>query len=297
MKDDLLIDAGGSPSAPTEGARKQLAHSSGAWKLLETPSELLLALRDRADGLMGDVTRLHPSGAVLAGDLAEMQPSDLLNFLHQGRRTGVLLTRSDGVERALVLTDGNVAWACSTSTGERLGELLCRMGLADRSRVDAALLLQGARAPHHRLGQLLVQQQALAEDDVSRGLRHQVVEIFLGLLVTRAGSFVFLRGVDRAALPVSLDLDTQALLLDGLRRLDEMELYRTRVLSSEVQPRPTGKALPQPDGEDTTSEMALVHALCDGARTVADLAAKSALGEFEATKAIYRLLGAGYLAV
>ncbi len=297
MNDDLLIDAEGSPSAPSDDARKHLAQSTGAWKLLETPSELLLALRDREGGLMSDLHQLRPNGAVLAGDLAEMQPSDLLNFLHQGRRTGVLLTRSDGVERGLVLIDGNVAWACSTSSGERLGELLCRMGLADRAKVDAALAMQGARDQHRRLGQLLVEQNVLAEDEVAGGLRHQVVEIFLGLLVTRAGSFVFLRGIDRTALPVSLGLDTQALLLDGLRRLDEMELYRTRVVSSDARPRPTGKPLPQADGETTTSEMSLVLSLSDGDRTVTELAAKSALGEFEATKAVYKLVGAGYLAL
>ena len=295
--DDLLIDAEGSPSAPSADAKKHLAHSSGSWKLLETPSELLLALRDHGGGLMNDLHHLHPSGAVLAGDLAEMQPSDLLNFLHQGRRTGVLLTRSDGVERGLVLTDGNVAWACSTSGGERLGELLSRMGLAAREKVEATLALQREHHQDQRLGQLLVEHQVISADHLARGLRHQVVEIFLGLLVTRAGSFVFLRGLDRAALPLSLGLDTQALLLDGLRRLDEMELYRTRVSSSEAKPRRTGSPLPQPDGEATTSEMSLVHGLADGSRTVADLAASSALGEFEATKAVYKLLGAGYLAL
>ena len=297
MDDDLLIDAEGSPSAPSSGARQHLAHSKGSWRLLETPSELLLALRGNEGGLIGDLRQLHPTGAVLAGDLGEMQPSDLLNFLHQGRRTGVLLTRSDGVERGLVMLEGNVAWACSTSAGERLGELLCRMGLADRARVDAALAMQGSSDRHRRIGQLLVEQKVLEQDDLDRGLRHQVIEIFLGLLVTRSGSFVFLRSVDRAALPVQLGLDTQALLLDGLRRLDEMELYRTRVPGLESRPRSTGKVLPWPDGEDITDEMSLVQSLTDGTRTVADLAARTSLGEFETTKAIFRLLGAGYLAL
>jgi hypothetical protein len=85
--DDLLIDEKGSPVAPTEDAKQHLA--ANAWKLLSTPNELLLALRDRGDGLMTDLSALHPAGAVLAGDMSEMQPSDLLNFLHQGRRTGV----------------------------------------------------------------------------------------------------------------------------------------------------------------------------------------------------------------
>ena len=295
VDNDLIIDEDGSPSAASAGARKALAQSSGAWKLLETPSELLRALRERADGLMGNLNQLHPSGAVLAGDLAEMQPSDLLNFLHQGRRTGVLLTRSDGVERGLVLLDGNVAWACSTSPGERLGELLCRMGLAERHKVEAALALQG-KGQHRRLGQLLVDAGAVGSEQVNRGLRHQVVEIFLGLLVTRAGSFVFLRGVEREALPVNLALDTQALLLDGLRRLDEMELYRSRVPSSESRPTRTGRALPDTD-ETLTAEARQLYALVDGTKSIADLAMATALGEFEVTKAAFKLLGAGYLAL
>src|SRR5205814_4289099 len=85
--DDLLIDDKGLPVAPSEGAKQHLAASAGAWKLLSTPSELLLALRDHGDGLLPNLSMLHPAGAVLAGDMSEMQPSDLLNFLHQGRRT------------------------------------------------------------------------------------------------------------------------------------------------------------------------------------------------------------------
>lgn len=293
VTDDLHIDEAGSPTAINEDGRKRLAESSGSWKLLSTAPELLLGLRQRRDGLMADLKALEPAGAVLAGDLAEMQPSDLLNFLHQGRRTGVLLTRSDGAERGIVLVDGNVAWACSTSAGERLGELLCRLGLAERAKVDAALRDQGdGLGQHRRLGQLLVDAGVLGGDEVHRGLRHQVVEIFLGLLVARAGSFVFLRGVERSRLPAMLALDTQALLLDGLRRLDEMELYRTKVIDSEVRPRASGRKV---SGALLEPECAQVLSLCDGRRTLAELATLTALGDFELTKATYRLIVAGYL--
>jgi len=104
--------------------KARIDQSPGAWKLLETPAGLLMALRDRGSSLFPELkTMLAPDRALLAGDLAEMQPSDLLNFLHQGRRTGVLLARSDGVERAIVLVEGNVAWACSTSPAEKLKEM------------------------------------------------------------------------------------------------------------------------------------------------------------------------------
>ena len=291
--DDRRSDDPHAPAAAGDPGMKTLAVNSGAWKLLSSPSELLLALRERGDGLMTDLSELQPRRAVLAGDLSEMQPSDLLNFLHQGRRTGVLLTRSDGTERGIVLIDGNVAWACSTSPGERLGELLARMGLADKRRVEAALRDQADSGEKKRIGQALIDLGVLSAEAVQHGLRHQVVEIFLGLLVARSGSFVFLRGLDRDKLPTQLALDTQGMLLDGLRRLDEMELYRSRITVPTLRPRATGKA-PAGALEDDQQR---VLALADGSRSVADLATVTALGDFDATRAVYKLVVAGYLAV
>ena len=291
--DDRRSDDQVSPATAQDGGTRTVAVNSGAWKLLSSPSELLLALRERGDGLMTDLFELNPRRAVLAGDLSEMQPSDLLNFLHQGRRTGVLLTRSDGTERGIVLIDGNVAWACSTSPGERLGELLARTGVVDKARVEAALREQSEPGEKKRIGQALIDLGVLSAEAVQHGLKHQVVEIFLGLLVARSGSFVFLRGLDRDRLPTQLALDTQGMLLDGLRRLDEMELYRTRVPGAESKPRSTGKAPAKPLDDDQQR----VLALADGARSVLDLATATALGEFDATRAVYKLVVAGYLAI
>ncbi len=294
VDDEFHIDAKGSPSAPSDEAKKRLSQNPGTWKLLSTSPELFLALKERTDGLMGDLSQLQPTAAVLAGDLAEMQPSDLLNFLHQGRRTGVLLTRSDSVERGIAMTDGNVAWACSTSPGERLGELLCRTGLAARARVQAALGEQaGTHGQHRRIGQILVEKRVIGPDELWSGLRHQTVEIFLGLLVAQAGSFVFLRGLDRGRLPAVLNLDTQGLLLDGLRRLDEMELYRTTIPTSDVFLRKTAKKVPANDDE-LSSQARQILELADGKRSIADLAAITAFGEFEVTKAAYKLIDLGY---
>jgi hypothetical protein len=150
-------------------------------------------------------------------------------------------------------------------------------------------LLAGDRK---RIGQLLVDKGALGPDALARGLRHQVNEIFLGLLVARSGTFVFLRGLDRTQLPSILALDTQAMLLDGLRRLDEMELYRTRVPSSELTPKVLRKASPT---DVLTPEQLQVLEQVDGHRTIADIATATALGEFEATKAAFKLLENGIL--
>ena len=294
MTEDLRIDGTGELT-PSPAARALLSKNQGAWTLLQGGPDLLLALREDGLGLNPELRNLDPGPAALAGDLGEMLPSDLLNFLQQGRRTGVLLAKSGPVERGIVLLDGSVAWAASTSPGERFGELICRMGLVPREALAATLSEQALAHNHRPLGQLLGERGLLEPDECWRALRHQVVEIFLGLLVLRTGSFVFHRGLDVEKLPAQLSLDIEALLLDGLRRLDEMEFYRQRVVSPQVVPRPTGLLVPGQGGDEFTDEMRRLLPLVDGKRSMEVLAEVSALGEFEATKAAYKLMKSGHL--
>jgi hypothetical protein len=275
--------------AATTGAF--IERQGARYALLEVPSDLLVGLQDRANGLLGEARAVGTSSAALAGDLATFPPADLLNLLHNGERDGVLLARSEGFERAVVLVRGNVAWAVSSSPGERLGEVACRMGLVERARLQQIVRTQRDAMDRRRIGQLLVDSGAMKPADLQRAVRQQVIEIFLGLLVARSGAFVFLRGYDPARLPSNFALDTEALLLDGLRRVDEMELFRGRVSGLHVRPRRTGRASADELGEDAK----LLLGACDGARTLAQIAAETALGELEATRNAYRLVVAGLL--
>jgi Domain of unknown function (DUF4388) len=276
--------AAGAPGAFIErqGAR---------YALLDVSPDLLVALQDRGSGLLGEARAAATSNVALAGDLATFPPADLLNFLHNGERDGVLLARSEGFERAVVLIRGNVAWASSISPGERLGEVACRMGLAERARVQQILRAQRDAMDWRRIGQLLVESGAMQAQDLQRAVRQQVIEIFLGLLVARSGAFLFLRGCDVARLPSNFAFDTEALLLDGLRRLDEMELFRGRVPGLHVRPRRIGKA----PADELSDDARLLLGACDGRRSLAQIAAETALGEFEATRVAYRLVVAGLL--
>ncbi len=292
---ELRIDSSGQITGGSDDVRARLGSARGSWPLLAGGADLLVAWREGDAALAREVNQLQPGPAAVTGDLSLVQPSELLNFLHQGRRTGVLLTRGNGVERAVVLTEGAVAWAASTSPGERFGELLCRMGLVPRAALDATLLQQAQEHNHRPIGQLLGERGLLEPDACWRGLRHQVVEIFLGLLVLKTGHFVFRQGLVAEKLPAQLSLDIEGLLLDGLRRLDEMEFYRQRVPSAALVPEATGVSAPATPSDQFTDEMARLLPLVDGERSVAQLAELSALGEFEGTKATYRLMKSGHL--
>jgi hypothetical protein len=249
----------------------------------------------RPQTLVLELAKLAPGPSVFAGDLSALHPPDLLNFLHQGRRTGVLLATHGDVERAVVLIEGAVAWAASTSPGERFGEIICRLGILPRATIAAALDEQSRNQPSHRLGELLVEWGLMDAAARARALRHQVIEIFLGLLVLRDGRFNFRAGFDPTRLPSRLALDVEGLLLDGLRRLDEMDHYKTRITSNAIVPARTPSLAPRADSQEFSGEMRHLLELVDGHRTLAELSELASLGEFEATKAAFRLMQAGYL--
>jgi Domain of unknown function (DUF4388) len=278
-------------SVDRSSSRDLLDRNGAKFALLDVSPDLLVGFQERVPGLLGDARALATSGVVLAGDLSVFPPADLLNFLHNGDRDGVLLARSEGFERSVALIRGNVAWASSSSPGERLGEVSCRMGLLDRARLQD--VVRTARDPldRRRIGQVLVESGAMSAEDLTRAVRQQVIEIFLGLLVARSGAFVFLEGCDTSRLPSNFALDTEALLLDGLRRLDEMEHFRARVPGLWVRPRRTAT----PASDELSQDAKLLLAAADGRRTLSRIAVDTALGEFEATKETYRLVVAGLL--
>lgn len=259
MNDELLIDGAGRFSQAAEPLRQKLAQHSGTWRLLGIGPGMLVALRRGGQALLGELPQLESATPALAGDLAEIPPSDLLSLLHQGRRSGILLASTGGVERCAVLIDGQVTWVGSTSPAERL----------------------------------VVEQAEASTDELWKQLDEKAIEIVFGLLAAESGTFTFLRAAEGARLPAVFALDTQSVLLDGLRRLDEMRFYRARVPPG-MRPLRVQSSV-TPTGAEVTPQALRLLELADGLRTIPELGAAAGLGEFAATRACYHFVISGHL--
>ena len=104
-------------------------------------------------------------------------------------------------------------------------------------------------------------------------------------MLVSAGSFYFVDQFDEARLPYRLNLNVGALLMEGVRRMDEIELFRARV--------PSGLHVPEPiDGAtlDEDHEHWAVFEVIDGALTVDDIGRLLGMGQFDTTRAIFQLL-------
>jgi hypothetical protein len=123
-----------------------------------------------------------------------------------------------------------------------------------------------------------------------RVVREQVTAIFHAILTAREGIFYLVQGEDEPEGP-AVALDTQALLMDAIRRIDEWQHFRGRIPGGEVFLRrrePRDPVSLEPDEER-------LLALVDGRRRVLDVAREAHLSEFDATRILYRLAEAGYL--
>jgi hypothetical protein len=276
----LDIDAHGRVVPQTDEARSALADRAGRFLLLPSVPDLLVARRTPA------VPGPSPSPrCTLAGDLSSFPIADLIAFVHQARLTGVLTVAAEGVERSIAFRDGEVRSAESTAAGERLGEVAVRIGYATEAQAARAA---AAAKP---IGKALTELRILGPSELWRCVHEQVSAVFHAVLLSRAGTFCMVDEDPGERHGTPLAVDTQSLLMDGIRRIDELSLFRARI------PGP-GAFLRRKDPPRRVTlhpGEAAILSLVDGRRTVAQLATLTHLSEFDATKVLFHLAEAGYV--
>ena len=154
----------------------------------------------------------------LEGDLASVEVPDLLTFLHQGDRSGVLAMERPDQETKVYLRHGSPVYAASTRDDLRLGALLVRHGRLDQGALDEALGRQQAMGP--RLGQVLVASERISEAELGSFLKVQVSEVIFETFGWEDGWFTFYERVPPPHTAVTLEMALQNLLIEGVRRID-----------------------------------------------------------------------------
>ncbi len=210
---------------------------------------------------------------------------DLVGFLHQTRRTAVLTVVHDAVRKSIYFRDGSVIAASSDQPEDRFGDIMFRRGMIDRAQLDQAL---GEVGPERKIGNVLLQQGLISTGDLWKVIKIQIEEILYSLLLLDQARFT-VAVYDPTQVPTRTALDTQFLLLEGLRRKDELQHLK--------------ESLPPPEqvlartSLTTTARLEAAEqrllGLVDGTRTVAEVFNESGLGEFGACQALHRILQLG----
>lgn len=205
---------------------------------------------------------------VLEGDLSRFEVPDLLTFLNVGRHTGVLLLERPEQETKIFFREGAPVYASSTRDTLRLGSLLVRLGKMTEAQLERALARLGSG---HRIGQVLLKEKLLTEEELASVLKVQVSEVVFDTFEWDKGLFTFYDDVPPPATAVTLEMDLQNLIMEGVRRIDERsrlaEFFPDLAMAVEsvVNPERVKASV------TLTPEEWQVYFLVDGRRTLADV--------------------------
>jgi uncharacterized protein DUF4388 len=279
------VDSRGQLTPENAEAQKSLSAMAGNFYLLPTSPDLLAFVRSPSSG-----GRINPPRVVLAGDAAGFPLSDLIAFLAQSRWTGVIRVHAPTGERSVSMKDGEVRSATSDDPTDRLGEVMVRLGFVDRRKLEEVL----KDTPPSKVGRALVERGLLQAHDLFKCLTHQLAEIFHAMVLTHEGTFMLVDQEvdDRSTSSHMLQLSTQSLLMDAIRKIDEMAHFRKRIPHGRMY---VGKKRAS-DGKLEEDEVRVLGSLT-GDKTVFELGQFHKMSEFDITTVVFRLLEGGYAMV
>jgi hypothetical protein len=223
---------------------------------------------------------------LMAGSLGDLAIVDLLSFFNMFRKSGRLLFSLLAGSKELYFKNGEIIFATSTFPEEEIGEILYGLGKVDRKTLTAAR--QKIKTPKS-LGRFLVDQGVISSQDLWAATRGQVEAIIYSLFTFHEGSFAFFDWPLLEAKALSLSMNTQNLIMEGLRRIDERALYMQKVKSLDAVPILTGQV---PNDLDSTSQKMLAL-IKQGVSDVKDLLRSAGTGEFDGLRLLNQLVERG----
>lgn len=267
-------------------ASQRLRARAGAYRILPAPEHVVFMRFTGEDG-----RRDAEDGAVvrLAGEVTSPGAlCDVLALIGQTGWRGELVVLDGDDVRSVFFDQGNVVGALTNVEDERLGAVLYRYGAIDAEMRDRIMAQVKAGK---RFGAAAIELGVLKQDLIFSYIAKQVDEIVFATLTVSDGTFFFLDGFDESRLVSRHTVSANALLMDGVTRLDEMRYFRLKIPSAEHVPlKNEGRTAPE-------AEFSAAFAAIDGKQSVGDIGRSSGLGEFEITKQIYGLVQSGHVVI
>lgn len=282
--DLVRIDDTGTAHPVTRSASQRLRGCAGTFRLMPGPPHVVFMRYVGEDG-----QRDEDDGAIvkLSGEIvARGTLCDIVAFAGNAGWKGELVVLEGETSRSIFFEGGNVIGATSTAEGERLGEVLYQFGALTEDQVNECMLEAGKR-----IGDAAVELGFLTRDKLFFYMGKQTEEIVYKTLVVGDGMFYFLDRFDDSRVAARHNLSAGMLLMEGVRRMDEMGFFRERIPSDEHVPvRAGGKR--EPD-----DEFRPIWEAVDGERSVSEIARHLGMDLFDVTQGLFQLTSRGIVKI
>lgn len=228
----------------------------------------------------------------LEGALKDFGLADILQLIYFQKKSGVLNLNGRDDQVQIVFYEGNVLSAETQKKKKleetRIEKLLVKKGLLKESDLESALMEQ--KNTGARVWDILINRKLLEKDILMPMLSAQVTETVVQLFSWKEGIYKFEQQAVVASADIPISLDTQQLLMDGLRVIDEWSQVTGRIAPDTV-----FKASPKKGIELTSYEEGILKFI-DGENDVRLIIDLSGIDDLHASKAFESLTKKGVIA-
>lgn len=125
------------------------------------------------------------------GTLDDFSPVEVITILDLLQKSGKLRLNQGDDEGLVVFRQGKIIYAASSGFRENLGTMLLTRGLVDEGQLVEALGMQVASTEEKRLGTILIEMGALAQNDLNDVILEQVIQTVSQFSHWETGDFDF----------------------------------------------------------------------------------------------------------
>ena len=223
----------------------------------------------------------------LEGSLTDFGLADILQLIYFQRKTGIL-TLSGRIDKVkLLFIEGNITGAESKRRidDNRIGKILLKKGFIKDTDLQA--VLEEQKKTGAKIGNVLIKKGLVSKEMVCDMLIGQITETVIQLFSWKQGTYEFSTQGMPLEKDLSFSLDTQHLLMEGLRIVDEWSVIKDQIALD---------TLFQKKSEDSTqlSEAEReIFSYVDGENDVSTIIDLSGKDNFEVSKTLLALLEKG----
>jgi hypothetical protein len=157
----------------------------------------------------------------LRGRIDLFQVTNIFQLLHLAQATGKLVLTGPTSKARVYFHQGNVIYARTDAAMERIGDHLVRKGVLEPSQLEGAKIKAGL-GEGKRIGAILVESSSITEHQLQQAVTDQIKEVIYQLVGMEEGTFAFYSQIYPENEDILLDVSLDFLLVEGLRRLDEL---------------------------------------------------------------------------
>lgn len=225
----------------------------------------------------------------LEGSLRDFGLADILQLIYFQKKTGVLSLSGTKDRVRLAFFEGNVISAESHKRGEenRIGKILLKRGLIKED--DLMSSLEEQKTTGIKLGDILLRKGLVEKADIAETLVSQMTETVVQLFSWKEGSYEFQLQKVTPNKDIPVTLDTQHLLMNGLRILDEWSLVEGKITLDTVFVR-TEKT-----GPDLSKAEEDILRFVDGENDVSIIIELLGVDDFQASRTLVSLVEKGII--